>query len=173
MQGVMQRGRRWRGFVWVSLFTLSLSILGCAAKPAPAPSVTELAQIGFRPPEKEKTAPASREMLAQFEGEINSVYRLGEGDEITVDVWDRAEISGRHVIGPDGRISLPIAGPVRITGYAREDVAKLISEALSHYYLDLVVSVRVEQYVANRVVVLGRVSNPGVVRFENVYADVT
>lgn len=141
-------------------------VLGCAAKPPPAPSTSELAAAGFRPPQKESTTPATLEFLSRFEAEVDGVYRLGEGDEMSVDVWDRPELSGKHLVGPDGKITVPLAGSVRIAGYSRDDAAKLIAETLAHYYFDLAVTVRVEQYVANRVVVLGRVSNPGVVRFE-------
>lgn len=140
--------------------------LGCTAQSPPAPSATELAAVGFRPPQKESMEPATLEFLSHFEAEVDGVYRLGEGDEMAVDVWDRPELSGKHLIGPDGKITVPLAGSVRIAGYSRDDAAKLIAETLAHYYFDLAVTVRVEQYVANRVVVLGRVSNPGVVRFE-------
>lgn len=140
--------------------------LGCTAQSPPAPSTTELAAVGFRPPQKESMEPATLEFLSRFEAEVDGVYRLGEGDEMVVDVWDRPELSGKHLIGPDGKITVPLAGSVRIAGYSRDDAARLIAETLAHYYFDLAVTVRVEQYVANRVVVLGRVSNPGVVRFE-------
>ncbi len=157
----------WKTTAWRLMVVLALvGAAGCTARPVASPSIAELSRLGFRPAEKEKTAPAGHDFLMQFETEAGGVYRLGEGDEITIDIWDRPELSGRHLIGPDGRVSLPIAGPVRLAGYEREGAAKLIAEALSHYYLDLVVSVRVEQYVANRVVVLGRVTNPGIVHFE-------
>lgn len=150
------------------ILTTCVYVSGCAgAMPPLAPSTAELTQVGFRPPEKEKTAPASAEFLARFEADADSVYRLGEGDEMTIDVWDRPELTGKHIIGPDGKISLPIAGPVRIAGYSRDDATKLVTEVLSRYYLDLAVTLRVDQYMGNRVVVLGRVSNPGVVRFES------
>lgn len=167
MRNVLPRCSIWQWRLWSLLITLPLFGLGCAAKPAPAPSIEELAQAGFRPPEKEQTAPASSAFLARFEAEVETIYRLGEGDEMTVEVWDRPEISGKHLIGPDGKISLPVAGAVRIAGYSRDEATKLITESLSHYYLDLAVTVRIDQYTANRVIVLGRVSNPGVVRFES------
>ena len=65
----------------------------------------------------------SAEMLKKFDSPADEVYRLGEGDEITLDIWGRPELSGKHEIGPDGRITLPVVGSIRISGLTREEGA--------------------------------------------------
>jgi polysaccharide export outer membrane protein len=92
-------------------------------------------------------------------------YLLGAGDDITVEIWGYTELSGKHLIGPDGRITLPLAGPLRLAGLAREQAAQLIKTTLSQYYTELSVAVRVDRYASNRILVLGRVSRPGEVQF--------
>ena len=53
------------------------------------------------------------EVLKKFQAPEEEVYRYGRGDEITIEVWDHPELSGKHVIGPDGFISLPIVGAIK------------------------------------------------------------
>ncbi|MEP7338952.1 MAG: SLBB domain-containing protein [Acidobacteriota bacterium] len=130
------------------------------AKPLP-PYVQE----GFHSPEKSKTF-TSAELLAKFEAGDERDYTLGEGDELSIEVWDHQELSGKHIIGPDGKISLPQAGPVQLTGLSREAATQAVKAALSRYYLDLAVSLRVDKYTSYRVFILGRVTNPGMLFFE-------
>ena len=109
---------------------------------------------------------ASEELLARFEAPSGEAYRLGEGDELAIEVWDHPKLSGRHVIGPDGMITLPVAGSHHLAGLARDDATKAVKQAFSSYYLDLLVTVRVDRYGSNRVYVLGRVGQPGILHFE-------
>lgn len=106
------------------------------------------------------------EALAAFEAPADPVYRLGAGDLLTVEVWGRPEVSGAHVVGPDGQISLPLTGPIRIAEITREEAAGEIRQALADYYLRPSVVLRIDQYTANRVTVLGRVQNPGSIHFD-------
>jgi polysaccharide export outer membrane protein len=146
---------------------LALVLSGCAAN-TPLPNTpTANAHAVFTPAEKsEKIEYMDREALAAFEAPADPVYRLGEGDQISVSVWGRPELTGKHVIGPDGRITLPLAGPMRVADSTREEAASRMSTALSRYYKAPAVSVAVDQYTANRITVLGRVQNPGSVVFE-------
>jgi polysaccharide biosynthesis/export protein len=158
IMGVTRPAPWWPGILWFVLLGLMMS---CTAQVPPSPEF----MAGFRAPEKQKqfSAPA---VLAEFDAGGDSVYRLGEGDEITVDVWGRPELSGKHIIGPDGKITIPYAGVMNITGLSRDGAAKAIAEALSPYYYDVLVTVRVDRYVANRIFILGRVANPGMLTFD-------
>ena len=48
--------------------------------------------------------------LQSFEPAENEEYALGPGDEISLDFPGRPELSGKKVVGPDGRITLSLAG---------------------------------------------------------------
>jgi polysaccharide export outer membrane protein len=106
------------------------------------------------------------ELLARFEAAGASGYSFGEGDELTVDVWEHPELSGKHVIGPDGKITLPHVGIVGIAGRSREEGSGLIADAFARFYKDLAVTVRVDRYTSNHISILGRVAHPGVLDFE-------
>jgi polysaccharide export outer membrane protein len=108
----------------------------------------------------------SAEALAELEAPVEAVYRLGAGDVLSLQVWGRPELSGRHTIGPDGVISVPVAGPLPVAQLTRSEAAGRVQQALERYYLNPSVLFGVEQYVSNRVTVLGRVQNPGLISFD-------
>lgn len=121
----------------------------------------------FKPASKsEKIEFLDHNALAAFEAEAEPVYRLGEGDHINVNVWNRPELSGKHVIGPDGLITLPLIGSLRLSAMTREEAANNIKQSLQPYYSYTAVTLGIEEYQANRVTVLGRVLTPGVLKFE-------
>jgi protein involved in polysaccharide export with SLBB domain/glycosyltransferase involved in cell wall biosynthesis len=123
-------------------------------------------QDGFRTPDKAKTFTSS-ELLAKFDAGNETVYTIGEGDELTIEVWDHQELSGKHIVGPDGKITIPQAGPVQIAGLSREEAAGAVENALSEYYRDPAVTVRVDRYTSYRVFILGRVTHPGALFFDS------
>jgi polysaccharide export outer membrane protein len=106
------------------------------------------------------------ELIREFEAAEEEVYHLGPGDEITVEVWGRPELTGKHVVGPDGRITLPLAGALKVSGLSRDEAPSEMAKAWTPYYSNLSVTMRIDKYTSNRVYVLGRVSSPGVLQFE-------
>jgi polysaccharide export outer membrane protein len=106
------------------------------------------------------------EIIRQFGATEMTSYTLGNGDEITVDVWNHAELSGHHVIGPDGKITLPIAGVLKVAGLTREEAQTAVMNGLSRYYSDLAVTVRVDRYTSYRIYVVGRPGAPGELQFD-------
>jgi polysaccharide export outer membrane protein len=107
------------------------------------------------------------DVLREFQGEDAGIYQLGDGDELTIEVWGRPELSGKHVIGPDGRITLPVAGSLELRNLSRDQAAEAVHKALAPYYLDPAVTLRIDRYTSNRVFILGRVANPGALQFES------
>ncbi|MBI4566720.1 MAG: polysaccharide biosynthesis/export family protein [Planctomycetes bacterium] len=120
----------------------------------------------FRRPAEPPLPFTAGDALKEFDAVPEKEYRLGEGDAVTVQVWDRPDLSGPQIVGPDGAITLPVAGTLRVAGMTRDEAAKAIKESLSRFYANLTVTVRVDRYVSNRVVVLGRVNAPGVLQFD-------
>jgi polysaccharide biosynthesis/export protein len=106
------------------------------------------------------------ETLRNFEPAADEEYRLGRGDEITVDFTGRPDLMAKLVVGPDGRITLPLAGDLMLAGQTRAEAAKAIDTALTAYYSNLDAQVTVTKYTANKVLVLGAVEKPGVMTFE-------
>jgi polysaccharide export outer membrane protein len=104
--------------------------------------------------------------LKAFEPAVGQEYELGAGDEITVEVVARPEISGKHTIGPDGEITMPGAGSIKIADMTRAQAADAIQAELSKLYSNAKVSVGVDKYTSNKVILMGAVEHPGPISFE-------
>ncbi len=97
----------------------------------------------------------------------NEEYLIGAGDEILVSVAGRPELSGPHVVGPDGRITLPVVGSVVVGEKSRDDAAHSIDEAAGAYYSGKMSStVQVTKYGSNHILLLGAIEHPGVITFD-------
>jgi len=141
-------------------------LAGCAHGPVPVePANAKF----FTPAQRTDTVSyADRAALAELDAEIDPVYMLGAGDHLSVQVLGRPEMSARHVVGPDGRISMPLVGTLRVAALTREEAAATVEKEMRRYFKQPAVALSVEQYSANRVTVLGRVQNPGVINFDKV-----
>lgn len=149
----------WFQFV---LWVLVELMAGCAPTRLPLPD-------SLVPPKpREQVTVAPPESLAGFQAMVadnEQNYLLGAGDELTIEVWGYSELSGKHIVGPDGKITLPLVGAIRLSELSREQAARAITNKFTPYYTDLSVAVRVDRYASNRVLVLGRVSHPGEIQF--------
>jgi len=112
--------------------------------------------------------PNSEAIMRAMEPPADEEYTLDAGDEIAIEIADRPEMSGKHVMGPDGRITLPLYGPIKLAGLTREAAAAAIAKAMSTYFLNPSVNVRVEKYGSNRVLLVGKVATPGPMYFDRV-----
>ena len=110
--------------------------------------------------------PSPTAAIRAFEPPANAPYELGRGDEITIDALGRPELTGKHVIGPDGQVTLPIVGAIKIAGLTREDAALTLENALSAYYTDVSISISVYKYTSNQIILMGAVEHPGVLTFD-------
>jgi len=105
-------------------------------------------------------------VMREFQPAADEEYRLGRGDEITIDYAGHTEMQAKLIIGPDGRVTLPLAGDIILNNLTRPEAARAIESAMSTYYQNLAAQVTVTKYTANRVLVLGAVATPGLVSFE-------
>lgn len=150
--------------------TTSLAGFACAVLMAvQANGIIALAQdaspSGFAARQTEHP-PTPTELLREFDAPAENDYRLGAGDEIHIDVWGRNELSGKHVVGPDGKITLPYAGSLKVADLTRDQVEAAALNAWQDLYENLKVTVGVDHYLGNQIYVLGRVATPGAIRFE-------
>lgn len=104
-------------------------------------------------------------LIETFEKDLPTAYQIGPGDALSIEMWGDERLSGLQTVDPFGFISLPLLGDVKVSGKPREQVQRELREALSKNYADPLLHVRVAEYNNNRVFVLGRVNNPGVVTF--------
>lgn len=154
----MTKSKYYAHLSWL-LCALVLLLSACAGGPTPHSDA-------FRPIEKQATgALMSKEELAQLEESENPVYRMGSGDVVRLEVFGRPEVSGKHIVGPDGKISVPLAGDIGLGDRTREEGRDLVTKRLSHFFTQPFVSLMVDEYTSNQVTVLGRVERAGVQKF--------
>lgn len=154
----------------VLVLAAALALSGCAnlSKSLRDGEATAAANAAFKPVQKAQAAPLlSKEDLALIEESSNPVYRIGAGDVVRLDVYGRPEVSGKHVVGPDGTITVPLIGDVVIGDQTREAAVKELDRRLRVYFAQPHPTLAVEEYTSNQVTVLGRVDRGGPQKFSH------
>src|SRR5262245_2535675 len=89
---------------------------------------------------------------------------LGPGDRISVVVFLHPESSTPAegaVIDVEGKLDIPLLGPVVRAGLSPDEARELLTEALAHYLREPQVAVNVLQLASRRVYVFGEIERPG------------
>ena len=101
----------------------------------------------------------------------DNAYRIQPGDVLEVSVWQEENLQKQVLVRPDGGMSFPLAGDMQAAGKSVAEVQKLITERLTKYIPDPVVTVSTLKLDGNKVYVIGKVARPG--EFQaNRYLDV-
>ena len=104
--------------------------------------------------------------IKQLEPPIDEAYELGAGDTINLYVAGHPELSRQYIIGPDGFITVDVAGSVKVSNLTRDAAAKAVSDKLTTYYTNPAVTIGIERYGSNTVMIFGNVQHPGILSYE-------
>lgn len=119
------------------LLCLALTLAGCASGPIAG----------------------SPEAMRQASADAQA-YRLSGGDKIHVAVFGEDNLSGDYTVGPDGQITLPLAGNVKAAGYTISELRQAIATTLEHGYVQnpniTISAIELKPYF-----ILGAVTKPG------------
>ncbi|MFH1981097.1 MAG: polysaccharide biosynthesis/export family protein [Pseudomonadota bacterium] len=91
-------------------------------------------------------------------------YVVGGLDVLNIVVYEEPDLTREKVrVSADGFVSLPMIGQIRVADLTTSEVGELISIKLAQgqYLLNAHVSILVTEYNSKRVLVLGKVNNPG------------
>lgn len=88
-------------------------------------------------------------------------YRIGAGDVLDISVWKDEAQTKVLVVLPDGAISLPLIGRVMAEGKTTAQLKEEITQKVSRFVPDPVVTVIVQQANSMFIFVVGRVNHPG------------
>jgi len=89
------------------------------------------------------------------------VYRIQPGDILEVSVWKEEALLRQVLVRPDGGLSFPLVGDVQASGKSIVELQALITEHLTKYIPDPVVTVSTQQLNGNKIYVIGKVTRPG------------
>jgi polysaccharide export outer membrane protein len=78
-----------------------------------------------------------------------------------ISVWGEDTLNQETKVLPDGSISFPLVGNMRVIGLSASDVEEAITKGLQEYIPDPDVSVIVTSTEGNRIFVVGKVGQPG------------
>ncbi len=91
-------------------------------------------------------------------------YRLGPKDVVEISVWGRPELSGKFTLAADGSVSFPLVGSVQAAERTAPELQADLTARLADGFLkNPRVTVGIDQYVSQRVFVMGEVRTPGAV----------
>ena len=89
-------------------------------------------------------------------------YKVLPGDVLLISVWKEPDLQLEVLVLPDGAFSFPLAGDISTSNRSVLDLKDEITQRLSRYISDPVVTVSVKEVLGNRIYVIGQVERPGV-----------
>lgn len=88
-------------------------------------------------------------------------YVVGPGDNLEIDMWGAVSQRVFRVVDREGRVSLPEAGPLLVSGRNLGDVQQAVQQTLRTEFRDVSADVSVSKLRTVRVYVVGDVVQPG------------
>jgi polysaccharide biosynthesis/export protein len=88
-------------------------------------------------------------------------YVVGPGDGLSIDLWGGVSQRLFRTVDREGRVSLPEAGPVLVSGKSLADVQQNLQQILRTQYRDVSAEVSLARLRTIRVYEVGEVANPG------------
>ena len=110
---------------------------------------------------------ASASLLQSQTNPFPNNYILGPGDHVAIEVFEYEEFTASKVILPDGTISLPLVGAIPAAGQTSDSLERLLTDELSNYLVNPVVSVSLTILRPVVVTVSGEVQRPGPVQLRS------
>ena len=91
----------------------------------------------------------------------DNTYRIQPGDILEVSVWKEENLQKQVVVRPDGGMSFPLAGDIQAAGKSIIELQDIITQRLTKFIPDPVVTVATLKLDGNKFYVIGKVARPG------------
>jgi polysaccharide export outer membrane protein len=89
-------------------------------------------------------------------------YTVKPGDVLEISVWKEPDLQRPQVlVRPDGAFSFPLVGEVDARGKTIAELNKTVSDRLTKYISDAVVTISLQEIRGNKIYVIGQVNRPG------------
>jgi polysaccharide export outer membrane protein len=88
-------------------------------------------------------------------------YQIGPEDIVSIMVWREKEVSGMFVVRPDGRITLPLAGELKVADLTPLQVQAKVIEMYSKFFNKPEVSVSLARVSSKKYYLVGSVMRTG------------
>ncbi|QOR61952.1 polysaccharide biosynthesis/export family protein [Sulfurovum sp. ST-21] len=89
-------------------------------------------------------------------------YRIGSGDRFDISIYGEPELTIKNgVVKPDGTLTAPMVGDVKVSGLSINHAMKKISQKMQQYMKKPIVSLIPSQFRAQTYTILGKINKPG------------
>jgi polysaccharide export outer membrane protein len=88
-------------------------------------------------------------------------YTLGAGDVIKINVFQVAEYSGEYLILPNGEVTLPVIGSVKLGGLSLTSAQQILSQLYAAYVKRPVITISLATPRPLKIAIVGEVNIPG------------
>jgi polysaccharide export outer membrane protein len=88
-------------------------------------------------------------------------YIIGEQDALMITVWKEKEISGGVVVRPDGKITVPLIGEIKVVGMTPVQLQGVLAEKLKPFVTVPQVTVAVTQINSRKIYLIGQAAREG------------
>ena len=92
---------------------------------------------------------------------VGPSYVVGPGDSLSIDLWGGVSQRLLRTVDREGRVALPEAGPILVSGRTLGDVQQEVQRVLRTQFRDVSADVSLQRLRTVRVYVVGDVSSPG------------
>jgi polysaccharide export outer membrane protein len=130
---------------FVPILLMALSVLSCSNSDVTRDSPQRIATSGGP-------------MFSPMQSDTNIVM---VGDSIAITVWDATQFNTYATVKPSGAITIPFIGEMKVAGFTKEELVKILRRKLSEYIKgDVFFSFEVSKPPL-KITVFGRVSRQG------------
>lgn len=88
-------------------------------------------------------------------------YVIGEQDTLTITIWKEKDLSGTVVVRPDGKVTVPLVGEIKVVGMTPVQLQNTLTERLRPFITVPQVSVAVNQINSRKVYLIGQAMREG------------
>ncbi|HEV8329829.1 MAG TPA: polysaccharide biosynthesis/export family protein [Steroidobacteraceae bacterium] len=99
--------------------------------------------------------------IGSLHAQATAGYTVKPGDTLEISVWKEPDLQRTVLVRPDGQFSFPLVGEVDARGKTVAELNKTVSDRLTRYISDAVVTISVQEIKGNKIYVLGQVNKPG------------
>ena len=101
-------------------------------------------------------------VLAQEqEAEISEDYVIHPSDVLEISVYGENELTRKLVVRPDGKVSFPLVGDIKVAGHSTSEVKAMIDKKVSAYIPEASSTIIIDQLGSLKYFVVGEVARPG------------
>ena len=101
-------------------------------------------------------------LRAAWAEEAGDDYIIRPPDVLEISVYGEPELSRQLVVRPDGRVSFPLIGDIRVAGRSTRQVKELVDQKLNAFVPEASSTVIVRDLGSLMYFVIGQVAKPGV-----------